>query len=250
MPPEVEEKKGDPEGSPDNIRAFKKLVEEVLYNLQVVLSTLENPYFYLSKYVDPSVLKKTGGASGEAMKPAEKSDAKETPRLKKEPEAVKAEVKEEAEPKTSFTTRGDLKPIKAHLLKREPCKDIGASIVNRYGKKLASRALLLSDFLITAFGLDSSKEILYSFLKNNLISVDVYTLLIDSLNIVSKLHAYGNVKIDRSYIARTEDYILIYYLLNIIEGDDDAFYLTLFILKKLYSDLNFSLRRSEGVAYE
>lgn len=209
----------------EEVDNLKKMIEDTLTDIRILINELENPFEYLSKFVDK--LPEEGEERGEkdVKEVEERGEKPGYPDVSEDRESYK----EELEVKKGELGKGE-KPVET----REPEKE--QSVLNRSLRRRESlvyeRALLVGDFLLKTFGKDSVHKMLHLFYRRGLITTDIYMTMLD---VIENL----NLEVDFSYLEKPitpEDYILALYLLNRVEDIDEneIFLILLMALKRTY----------------
>ena len=194
----------------DEIRRLKKMIEDTLMEVRVLISELENPFQYLSKYISGKDLE--GGGDRREIK-VDRSGFKKEDREK---------VIVSKEDKDSMKKVGDIKVDSRHEL-----------------NILYEKALLLADILLRLFGRDNTHKMLHLFYRRGIIDEETYMTMLDVIDYLNIESEYGFIESKASI----EDYLFALYLLNKLKDkyNDELFYALLIAVRKsLESKIGFT----------
>lgn len=220
----------------EEVSKLKKMVEDTLMDVRILISELENPFQYLSKY---------------AGKLPEFDDIKSEESLSKDNVSKISVEDKHHEISDSSSILPEMKNKNLGMLPgkngSKEKNDQIFSYFSPYNFKssldsyvIYERALLVGDFLLKIFGKDAIHKMLHLFYRRGLISSDVYMIMLDVIENLIQGEEFLYIKNKVS----PEDYMLALYLLNKInEINENSIFFILLILKKSYeqASINSSL---------
>ncbi len=246
---EIDENSEDQESLEEEIRKLKKMVEDTLMDVRILISELENPFQYLAKYVPNLPEVEEPIKSGEE-KTVEKRPADIKERVVEKPDRDTYKAKKEDRRRIKKVEEGlegefDIKrptPYPEEILDKGIGLFLPPSRRVHMPTLIYERALLVGDFLLKTFGKDSVHKMLHLFYRRGLITTEIYMTMLD---IIENLNLEGEFVFIENKIT-PEDYILALYLLNkILDVSESEFFLILLLaLKKTYESRGSSI---EGV---
>ena len=215
----------------DEIKALKKAIEDTLYNLRLLLSDLENPFKYLSKFIKSSEeSEKTSNDHLNKLK--ERTDQRNITK------DFNSHTKDSKQRKEHNILKENFKQMKQ--LERKKLREIysvdgeeNLKNIEKIELNIYLKTLVTIEFLVQIFGKKKLKELLFKYFENGLIDSKIYKLSMKHLNSIDL-----EIPVTREDI-KIEDYIIAIYLLkNIPNWDPVIFYILLNTLRRFYNDIS------------
>ena len=208
----------------EEVKNVREMIVNTLTDIRILINELENPFEYLSKFVDKLPEGDEGGEYDKGVKEKDSSKSKE------EVEGVISKGRETHPEKLRVETESLKKDARYEPSAME--KVLYKASLGKRGSRVYERALLVGDFLLKTFGKDSVHKMLHLFYRRGLITTEIYMTMLD---VIENL----NLEIDFSYLEKPitpEDYILALYLLNRVEDldENEIFLILLMALKRTY----------------